>query len=74
MKPTSPHVAIRKSNKKEFFSWHGKIESLAHKWNGGNPFKAFEMRVIDLERLPDINESGRYLCTVDPTFKRIDAI
>lgn len=74
MKPKSPHVSIRKTTKSDFFLWHGKVESLAHRWNAGNPFKAFEMKVIDLERLPDLNRTSEFLCNRDPRFTRIDAI
>lgn len=74
MKPKSPHVSIRNTVKKDFFSFHGKIERLAHTWNGGNPLKAFEMKLIDLQKLPDINKGAEYLCSRDPLFKRIEAI
>lgn len=74
MKPKTGHVSIRKTTKKDFFSFHGKVERLAHIWNGGNPFKAYEMKVIDLEHLPDLNKGAEYLCNADPWFRRIDAI
>jgi len=74
MKPVSPHFSIRKTTKSDFFSWHRKIEHLAHTWNGGNPLPAFEMKVIDLEKLPDLNRTAERLCLRDPWFKRIEAI
>lgn len=74
MKPRAPYVSIRNTTKKDFFSFHGKIERLVHTWNGGNPMKAFEMKVIDLSSLPDLDKGAEYLCTKDPWFKRIEAI
>lgn len=74
MKPVTPHVSIRKTTKSSFFAWHGKVEHLAHTWNGGNPFPAYEMKEIDLSKLPELAKSAEYLCTRDPWFTRIEAI
>lgn len=74
MKPQSPHVSIRKNAKCEFFSFHRKLELLAHTWNGGNPLPPFEIKVVDLSQLPDIDRGAEYLCSRDPWFKRIEAI
>lgn len=74
MRPESPHVSIRKSVKKQFFDFHGKLEHLCHTWNGGNPFAPFELKTIDLSKLPEINEGAEALCSRDPWFKRIEAI
>ena len=74
MKPVSPHISIRKTTKENFFAFHGKIEHLANTWNGGNPFPAFEMKLIDLEKIPDLNRTAQQLCDKDPWFKRIQAI
>jgi len=77
MRPSSPHVAIRNTTKKNFYQFHNKLENLAFSWNGGNPFRPYEMKVIDLKELPELaslNEGAEYLCNRDPWFKRIDAI
>ena len=74
MKPKTRHVAIRKTTKKEFIAFHAKIDRLAHIWNGGNPMKAYEMKVIDLEEIPELNKSAEYLCLRDHYYTKIVAI
>ena len=74
MKPRSPHVSIRKNTKKEFFLFHGKLENLSNIWNGGNPFPGYELKVIDMSTLPDLDKSAEYLINRNSWFRRIEAI
>lgn len=74
MKPRSPHVSIRNTTKKNFVSFYYKIERLAHTWNGGNPICPYEMKIIDLEKLAELNQGAEFLCIADPWYKRISVI
>ncbi len=71
MKPESPHVSIRKSNKKEFYAFHGKVERLCSLWNHNNPFKAFEAKIINLASLPELVVSAALMCGGDPWWQTI---
>lgn len=51
VKPSSPHVSIRKTTKKNFPALWLKVANLADSWNRGNPVRAIEKKVIDLEPL-----------------------
>lgn len=61
MKPKTHHVSIRKTSKKSFYEIYNKLEDLAHRWNHGNPSLACGMKLIDLEKLPEINEQAKSL-------------
>jgi hypothetical protein len=49
MKPVSPHVNIRKSQKLDGYKILVKVEDLTKKWNQGNDGKAYEKQFINLE-------------------------
>lgn len=48
MKPKSPYVSLRKTTKTDPFRIGKKLEELAHMWNEGNDYKAYEKKVVDL--------------------------
>jgi hypothetical protein len=51
MKPESPHVNIRRGQKKQAGHIAFKLDALAVKWNNGNDYKAYEKKVIELEEI-----------------------
>lgn len=69
MQPNSPHVAIRNTAKTTFVFFFEKLCILANKWNEGNPFKSYEMKIINLERLA-VNEGWKKV-DQDIFYKRI---
>lgn len=73
MTPTSPHVSIRKRTKKEFILFYKKIELLAQKWNSGNPFQAFEMKVINLSPIHELEQGAKNLFDMGDLINRIKA-
>lgn len=54
MHPKSPHIALRRSSKRNLIQFCRKIEDLARKWNQGNPFKAYEKKVFEYPYVYDI--------------------
>ena len=73
MKPKSPHVAIRNTTKTDFLRFFLKLGDLADSWNRGNPFKAFEMKLIDCAKI-----EGKFTLNGNPFIddfpKRIEAV
>jgi len=74
MKPKTLHICIRGTTKTNFFAWHNKVEKLCHRWNYMNPMMANDMKVIDLQPLPELNAGAEFLCNVDPYFRRIHVL
>lgn len=71
MRPKTPYVSIRKSNKENFILFHEKLCVLVHRWNHGLHTKPYEMKVIDLTKIAT-NKSWD-LPNLDPWFARIHA-
>ncbi len=69
--PKSKHVSIRNTNKTQFLPFHGKVERLVCTWNYGNDCKPYEKKVINLEKVPELNVTAEYLCNRDPWYKII---
>lgn len=47
-------VSIRKTSKSNQFRLLTKLNALVDKWNAGNPEKAYEKKVIDLRKIPNL--------------------
>ena len=74
MKPKTPYVSIRNTTKYMFDNFYEKLRYMANTWNGGNPFPPYDMKVIDLAPLPELNKSAINFFFFSPDYARINAI
>jgi hypothetical protein len=51
MKPASPHVNLRKGQKKQAGQITFKLDRLRKTWNEGNPTIAYEKKIVDITEL-----------------------
>lgn len=48
------HVSIRKTSKTNLGRFLDKVDMLFDKWNGNNPIKAYEKKVLDLKMISNL--------------------